>query len=276
MIGPGLPHDRPPLSKRALRTGRLPLFADEGRLAKAGIRHVDGIVYALDLKRRRLSVSPSGGGDEVEVDAATLVWATGLRYPRPPIPGFDRTEQNSTGNGLLSLVRRLERPRQRVIVVGAGLIGTETAATLASDHAVTLVDMLDRPLARFVSRISGLAESTLLQLGVRFLGECRVEAAEPGPDGWTLQTTTHGELRGDVVVSAAGFASSLPSEMIGTDSRRLTLDADERLRVIGHPHLWACGDCVSFSASSLGPNRDPTLGQRHIQRPPRGRRHRRV
>ena len=27
MIGPGLPHDRPPLSRRALKTGRVPVVA---------------------------------------------------------------------------------------------------------------------------------------------------------------------------------------------------------------------------------------------------------
>jgi 3-phenylpropionate/trans-cinnamate dioxygenase ferredoxin reductase component len=244
MIGPGLPHDRPPLSKRALRTGRLPLLADADGLAASGIGHLDGVVDALDLERRRLYVTPTGGCEPVVVEAPTLVWATGLRYPKPPIPGFEQAEQNSTGTGLLSLVRRLERPRQRVIVVGAGLIGTETAATLASDHGVTLVDMLERPLARFLPRISELAESMLRQLGVRFLGGCRIDAATTGPDGWALQTSTHGELQADVVVSAAGFASSLPSELMGTHP--LVLDADETLRVIGRDRLWACGDCVSF------------------------------
>ena len=246
MVGPGLPHDRPPLSKRALRTGRLPVFADADALAASGITHVDGIAHAPDLDHRRLCVTPTGGGDDLELNVATLVWATGLRYPKPPIPGFDRTEQNSTGNGLLALVRRLEQPGQRVVVVGAGLIGTETAATLAAAHTVTLVDMLDRPLGRLESRISGLAETTLLQLGVRFLGSCRIESADTAPEGWTLHTSTHGDLQADVVVSAAGFASTLPTELTGAGPQQLTLDADERLRVIGHERLWACGDCVSF------------------------------
>src|SRR4249920_2814511 len=57
MIGPGLPHDRPPLSKRALLTGRVPLLADAARLAEQGIEHVDGLVTACDLDRRRLIVS---------------------------------------------------------------------------------------------------------------------------------------------------------------------------------------------------------------------------
>ena len=42
MIGPGLPHDRPPLSKRSLLTGRLPLLASSAQLDARGIRHITG------------------------------------------------------------------------------------------------------------------------------------------------------------------------------------------------------------------------------------------
>jgi 3-phenylpropionate/trans-cinnamate dioxygenase ferredoxin reductase component len=246
MIGPGLPHDRPPLSKRALRTGRVPLFADAARLVELGITHLDGVVNHFDVQRDRLTVAPSGGGAELVLEAPLVVWATGLRYPRPPLPGFEAAEQNSTGEGLLSLVRRLERLGLRVAVVGAGLIGTETAATLAAAHDVTLLDMLERPLSRFLPRISDLAVTTLEQLGVRFIGGCRIEGAESVPDGWMLRTSTHGDLGCDVLVSSAGFASSLLPGLVEAGSRELTLDADASLRVVGHERLWACGDCVSF------------------------------
>ena len=53
MIGPGLPHDRPPLSKRALATGRLPLLADAEKLAARGIRHLDGRVVGRRSRRPR-------------------------------------------------------------------------------------------------------------------------------------------------------------------------------------------------------------------------------
>jgi len=246
LIGPGLPHDRPPLSKRALLTGRVPLLADAVQLAERGIQYIDGIVTACDLDRHSLLVSRSSGGDSVAIEAPTLVWATGLRYPKPPIPGFEQAEENTTGAGLVSLSQRLARPRRRVVVVGAGLIGTETAATLAGAHEVTLLDMLDRPLARFLPRVSDLARATLDALGVRFLGDCRIDSASIDSEGAVVRTSTHGDLPCDVVVSAAGFRSSLPQELLGEDARALTLAADERLRVIGSDRFWACGDCVSF------------------------------
>ena len=246
MIGPGLPHDRPPLSKRALVTGRVPWLADARQLAERGIEHVDGLVRSCDLDERALLVEPTGGGEALRVDAPILVWATGLRYPRPPVRGFGEAEQNVDGAGLVSLVERLAPSRRRVLVVGAGLIGTETAATLAVAHDVTLIDMLDRPLARFLRRVSDAGRATLETLGVRFLGSCVIESMETGRGGTIVRTASHGDLHSDVVVSAAGFGSSLPSAGFGNGAGSLTLAADERLRVIGHDDVWACGDCVSF------------------------------
>ena len=148
--------------------------------SQRGIDHVDGLVTDCDLDHRRLTVEHSADGTRREIYAATLVWATGLRYPKPPLPGLDRAEENTTASGLLSLVARLAEPGRRVVVVGAGLIGTETAATLASAHDVTLVDMLDRPLARFLPRVSDAASATLEALGVGFLGSCAIEAVRCG------------------------------------------------------------------------------------------------
>jgi 3-phenylpropionate/trans-cinnamate dioxygenase ferredoxin reductase subunit len=251
MIGPGLPHDRPPLSKRALLTGRVPVFADAAKLAERGIEHIDGVVSSFDFAQRDLLVACSGGA-QLTIHAPTLVWATGLRYPKPPVPGLEQAEQNTSGAGLESLVRRLGSPGRRVVVVGAGLIGTETAATLASVHDVTLLDVVERPLARFLPRVSEAAWSALDALGVRFLGGCAIDSAGHGGSVTVVRTSTHGDIECDVVVSAAGFRTSLPAELAGPDARALTLPADEHLRVIGRERMWACGDCVSFPHPRFG------------------------
>jgi 3-phenylpropionate/trans-cinnamate dioxygenase ferredoxin reductase subunit len=252
MIGPGLPHDRPPLSKRALTTGRVPILADAAKLAERGIEHVDGVVASCDLDRRRLVVELSHGSPPLTLDATTLVWATGLRYPKPPVPGFERADENTTATGLEALVRRLAEPGRRVVVVGAGLIGTETAATLAGAHDVALLDMLDRPLARFLPQVAEAGRAALDALGVRFLGSCAIERVDFGASEAVVHTSTHGDIECDVVVSAAGFRTSLPPELAGPDARALTLAGDEQLRVIGRDRVWACGDCVSFPHPRFG------------------------
>jgi 3-phenylpropionate/trans-cinnamate dioxygenase ferredoxin reductase subunit len=112
--------------------------------------------------------------------------------------------------------------------------------------------MLDRPLARFLPVVSDHAIETLADIGVRFLGDVRIDAAETLADGThVVRTSTHGDLRCDVMVSAAGFRSSLPEALV-EDPRALAMPADETLRVIGHDDLWACGDCVTFPHPRYG------------------------
>jgi 3-phenylpropionate/trans-cinnamate dioxygenase ferredoxin reductase subunit len=248
MIGPGLPHDRPPLSKRALATGRMPLLADAAKLVERGVHHLDGVVTAVDLEARRLTVALQDAPDPVDVEASRLVWATGLRYPRPPVPGMEGAHENASGLGMLALSRAAAPGGRRVVVVGAGLIGTETAATLARmGNAVVLVDMLDRPLARFLPEATAAALAMLVGLGVTFHGDVRIEAVAGG----AVRTSTHGDLPCDVVVSAAGFRSSLPPAL-ADDPRRLAVDADASLRVEGLDDVWACGDCVTFPHPRFG------------------------
>jgi NADPH-dependent 2,4-dienoyl-CoA reductase/sulfur reductase-like enzyme len=251
MVGPGLPHDRPPLSKRALATGRLPLLADDEKLAAKGIRHLDGRVIDADLERHRISVAPTGGGDPVELVPEAIVWATGLNYPLPPVTGIDIAHENATGDGMLELAAKVAEEGRRVVVIGAGLIGTETAATLAARHSVTLVDMLDRPLGRFLPRLSAAAVDTLDRLGVRFVGGAQITEIVENGAGHLVRTSTHGDLACDLVVSAAGFRTSLPASL-APDGRALTIDVDGALRIPGLTDVFACGDVISFPHPRYG------------------------
>lgn len=250
MIGPGLPHDRPPLSKRALATGRVPVLADEAKLAERGITHLDGHVIDADLEGHRLTVAPRAGGDPVELVPEAIVWATGLTYPLPPVPGIDVAEENATGAGMLELAAQVAEEGRRIVVIGAGLIGTETAATLAARHDVTLVDMLERPLGRFQELLSDAALDTLATLGARFVGGARIEEIVPNGAGSIVRTSTHGDLPCDVVVSAAGFRTSLPEHL--APDRGLTVEVDGTLRIAGLVDVLACGDCMSFPHPRYG------------------------
>ena len=84
--------------------------------------------------------------------------------------------------------RGLVKPGKRVVIVGAGLTGTETAVTLAREgRAVTVIDML--PLADIRAREKAIARAHRLAEaeGVRFRCEFRLKAITPagvvGEDG---------------------------------------------------------------------------------------------
>jgi 3-phenylpropionate/trans-cinnamate dioxygenase ferredoxin reductase subunit len=248
MIGPGLPCDRPPLSKRALHRGTVPYLADAAALAAAGIDHVDGWAVELDAAHRRLLVRARADGGERPVDFERLVWATGVRIARPPVPGIETAGQNVDAPSAAAVLPRLARAGRRVVVIGGGLIGCETAATLSRRHRVTLAERCDEPLGRLHPPVRTAAARALAALGVRFLGGCAIERLDRAGAGHIVRTSTHGDLHADVVLVAAGVGATLPPALGGGTS----VATDERLAVPGCDGIWVCGDVAAFPHPRFG------------------------
>lgn len=143
---PHLPYDRPPLSKQFLtgrwEAGQLPLrsTADLGALGldlRLGVAAKE-----LDPDTRSVRLAD---GSAVSYDG--LVIATGVRPRR--LPGKD-AHVLRTLDDALSLRHRLG-PGRRLVVVGAGFLGAEAAATAAGLGAdVTLLEPAPVPLAHVV------------------------------------------------------------------------------------------------------------------------------
>ncbi len=248
LIGPGLPCDRPPLSKRALHRGTVPYLADAHALRAAGIDHLDGWAFELDAGRHRILVRSREDGGERPVAFERLVWATGLRIARPPLPGMESTDQNVDAASTEAVLPRLAAAGRRIVVVGGGLIGCETAATLSRRHQVTLVEQADQPLGRQHPPVRAAATRVLAALGVRFLGGCAIDCVERAEEGHVVHTSTHGDLAADVALVAAGVRGTLPPALGGGS----TVDTDERLAVIGADGIWACGDVAAFPHPRFG------------------------
>ncbi|HYV59354.1 MAG TPA: FAD-dependent oxidoreductase, partial [Acidimicrobiia bacterium] len=150
-----LPYDRPPLSKE--------LLAGEWEPDQIALRKqpYDDLELDLRLGRRatRLDavervVELDGGGDRLEFDG--LVVATGAR-PRtlPGTPALDGIFLLRTLDDCLAIRAHFER-RPRVVVIGAGFIGSEVAATCRGRGLqVTVLEMLATPLERAVGPIVG-------------------------------------------------------------------------------------------------------------------------
>jgi 3-phenylpropionate/trans-cinnamate dioxygenase ferredoxin reductase component len=244
MIGPGLPHDRPPLSKRALAAGGIRPLATAEDLVAAGIAHVDGLVTEVDPATLTLTVETADGHSRM-VQAEKLVWATGLAAGRPPVPGAELMHMNATSAALDALAPRLAEDGRDVVVIGAGLVGAESAATLAARHRVTLCDVTDRPLARFHPAVADAAGRALADAGVRVLNGCGILEIQPG----AVRTAGHGVLAADVVLAATGMRPTIPRSL-GAEGP--SLDTDETLAVIGRRNIWACGDAARFPHPRFG------------------------
>jgi 3-phenylpropionate/trans-cinnamate dioxygenase ferredoxin reductase subunit len=251
LIGRGLPVDRPPLTKSALSKGAPVLLSDEARLAERGIERLDGLVISADLHTRRLQVD-----DDSEIEADAIVLATGLRYSRPPIPGIELAHVNADPASLGAVAATLTTGSKRVVVIGAGLIGTETAATLATaGHDVTVLDVLARPLDRLHEPLPSLGADALAATGARFHGG--VAIAELRRDGELVTVSCSlGELTADLVLAATGGALFAPPGLEDAELA-LPLAVDSALRVPGFERVHAVGDLIVVPHARFGPMRFP-------------------
>ncbi|MBR8641424.1 NAD(P)/FAD-dependent oxidoreductase [Streptomyces tuirus] len=146
-----LPYERPPLSKAYLKGE-----ADETRLwlrpvtyyVRQSIDLVGGTVTGIDRDARRVRLA-----DGSAYDYDHLVLATGARPRTLDVPGVGlrgvhtlRTAQEAAA------LRSALAAARHAVVVGAGFVGLEFAAVAReSGCEVTVVEALDRPLARVVS-----------------------------------------------------------------------------------------------------------------------------
>ena len=143
------PYDRPPLSKQVLAGAWEPERAaltdteelqDDGIEARFGLR-----ATGLDLSSRELALHT---GETVAFDG--LVIATGARCrTMPGTEGLSGVHVLRSLDDCLALRADLEAGPQRVVVVGAGFIGAEVAATARGRGLeVTVVEALPTPLGR--------------------------------------------------------------------------------------------------------------------------------
>jgi NADPH-dependent 2,4-dienoyl-CoA reductase/sulfur reductase-like enzyme len=157
---PGLPYDRPPLSKQVL-TGAW--AAERTRLREAahyaglGIDLVHGKARALDAVGRVVHLA-----DGYPLPFDGLVIATGVR-PRLLAAGHNLAGVHVLrGHEDVAALRAAFGASSQVVIVGAGFLGMEVAAAargLGLD--VTVLDPLTQPMIRQVGPVLGAAVARL-------------------------------------------------------------------------------------------------------------------
>lgn len=233
---PGMPYERPPLSKPGNEGAVRRPICDDERLAAARIEYRPEVrVSALERDRRALRL-PSGA----ELAYEKLLLATGARPRKLQCPGADSVQVFRTHADAMALYDSA-KSAGRALLVGAGLIGMELAATLrAAGLRVTVVEAGTRALGRAVPEM--LAER-LLQChraqGVEFLFATGIECVHGG-----LVTLTDGSVRqADIILAAIGVVPDTAlAEAAGLEvDNGIVVNA--RLAT-ADPHIFAAGDCA--------------------------------
>jgi NAD(P) transhydrogenase len=195
---------------------------------------------------RTLAVTSRSG--TVEVEAGTIVVATGSTPARPPGIEVDG-ETVIDSDGILGL-KKLPRT---LTVVGAGVIGTEyTTMFAALGIDVTLVDKRPRLLEFVDGEIAEALQFVMRQWGVSLrLGEevDTVAVEAPGRAAATLKSGKR--IVSEMLLFSIGRQGAtaelnLPAAGLSADERgRLKVNDSYQTDV---PHIYAAGDVVGFPA----------------------------
>lgn len=246
------PYQRPPLTKDFLRgeQQRADLwledeqwYADNGVDLRLGTR-----ADCLDLQRGVVRAASR----EHPFDACVL--ATGSRPQRPPFPGGDDP-------GLLTMrslddgerLRASARAQDAVVVIGAGFIGCEAAASLAMRGAeVTLVAPEPAPLVpRLGQRAGARLAGWLQEAGVALRLGAQVDSIGGG-EPWEVALADGERLRAAAVVLATGVAARMELALAaGLYEEQGAVAVDAHMRC-GDERVLAVGDVAAAQHASAG------------------------
>ncbi|MGK5550786.1 NAD(P)/FAD-dependent oxidoreductase [Actinomadura kijaniata] len=221
--------------------------------AGTGIRLRLARVTAVDPERQVVAVADADGGGELGYD--TLVYALGSHADDHGVPGVAEHAFNVAGRPSALRLREhldgLEKRGEggRVLVVGDGLTGIETATEIAESRPGLSVTLVAR--GELGARLSAGARDHLrracTRLGITVVEHTSVEAVEAAralcDDGTALAS--------DATVWTAGFEVSPIAAASGlevTESGQIIVD--RTMRSVSHPNVYAAGD----SAYAIGDN----------------------
>jgi 3-phenylpropionate/trans-cinnamate dioxygenase ferredoxin reductase subunit len=247
-----LPYQRPPLSKAFLKGEMeihgLPLRADAHfRDQRIDLRLGVGATR-IDRAAQQLELSEGGA-----IDYAHLILATGARQRRLDVPGVDlpgvfalRDIADATA------IRERLGAKPKVVIIGAGFIGLEIAATAASLGADATVVEIARPMGRAVSPIlSDFFLREHVAFGARFKLGVGVAAIKGRERAETVVLSDGEVLSADMVVVGIGVVAE------DALARACGLECDNGIVVdefllTSDSAISAIGDCAHFPHAALG------------------------
>ncbi len=249
---PGLPYERPPLSKDLLTGGKPPealdLYSEEAMQALNVQRHL-ARVTAVDAQAQTAQLS-----NGLSLHYSALLFANGGSPRRLAIAGADLPQ-------VLTLRTKADAQRlapylkegQRIVIIGGGFIGLEVAASARQRGCtVSLVEGAPQLMGRAVpALLAGRAQALHQARGVDLhigVSPLHIRAVDAGlavalSNGLTLMADAVvvgiGIVPGTDVAQAAGVAVA----------RGILVDRQLRTNV---PHLFAAGDVAEFPSHLTG------------------------
>ena len=211
---------------------------------------------AVDLDRRKVTVTELESGERTELGFDTLMIGTGARPLRPPISGVHLPGVFGlhTLDDAVALRRAADEGPGNAVVVGGGYVGLEAAEAFHSrGWKVTILTSGEAVLGRTLDPdLGSQVVAAMEQMGIRVVTGTRVECIN-GTDRVGSVGCDDETHPAEVVVLGLGFRpeSNLAAEAgIGLGpTGAISVDDRQRADVDG---VWAGGDCAEATHRLTG------------------------
>lgn len=239
------PYERPPLSKALWKGDKTPEAIDLGTARSGAELHLGRHVESIDRDDR--SVRDSHG----EVHRyRRLLLATGATPRRLSIAG-ERVIHFRTLDDYLAL-RRYAVAGAHIAVVGGGFIGSELAASLASNGCKVTMLFPGEAIGggRYPRALASFISDYFRERGVELRPGAKVVGGNADDSGVELTLSDNTTLRVDAVVAGLGVTPNVAlAEQAGlkTDNG---IVVDKHLRS-NDPDIFAAGDVANFHNIAL-------------------------
>jgi 3-phenylpropionate/trans-cinnamate dioxygenase ferredoxin reductase component len=248
-----LPYQRPPLSKAYLKGEGRPdslMFRPDKFYRDQNIELIGDRAAFIDRAARKLTLA-SGA----RLDYGHLVLATGARNRLLDLPNANLADVR-----YLRILDESEALRQRigfarhVVVIGAGFIGLEFAATArAKGLEVDVIELGTRVMARAVTaEISEYFQARHITAGIRIhLGVQATSIESRGSDVAGVNLSDGRHVPADLVVVGVGV---LPNVELAAEAGlpvAAGIIVNEQL-LTADPDISAIGDCALFESPRFG------------------------
>jgi 3-phenylpropionate/trans-cinnamate dioxygenase ferredoxin reductase subunit len=248
-----LPYQRPPLSKAYLKGTGGPdtlMFRPEKFYHDQNVDLITDRATSIDRGARKLSLA-SGAS----LDYGHLVLATGARNRLLDIPNanLDGVRYLRTLDESEALRHRIASG-QHVIVIGAGFIGLEFAATArAKGLEVDVIELAARVMARAVTaEISEFSQSQHAAAGIRIHFGVQVTSIESDGGRVTGVSLSDGRhLPADLVVVGVGVLPNVELAAQAGLPVAAGIIVDDHL-LTADPNISAVGDCALYASPRFG------------------------
>lgn len=229
------------LERRDEVVRRLDDSSHAGRIERHGIQIVRG--HGRLAGERRVVVELNDGGTTELAARKAVILSPGTRASIPPIDGL--VDARPWTNREATLV---EVVPERLAIIGGGVIAVELAQAFRSYGSdVTIIEALDRLIAREEPEASRLVTESLLRNRMSVLCDARVESVRRNPDGSVrIAVAGRNDVVADEVLVATGRAVN--SEDLGLDTVGVTpgrggvIEVIDCMMVDGLDWLFVVGD----------------------------------